>query len=526
MATATLAEMDRLILDGKFHDATEAFCRLAKDGHSFKDLALHAMSTAAPYLHVPAHEKLLPNGEFRNVNYDHTMLGIRAGMQLSPWLSDTEKNLGILQGMYYIPQGLDVWSQLECGFPGHYAREQEKCAEDDLGHTLNVHFPDQEPLTDGSVDERFDKMFLALTQGDKAKSYGYFLGLAAEPEQRQRLKDTLLFASIIDQQEYNSFRRVRHIGHKAIRTRAMFDLADWVGWDKAKPFFYLGVPDVCNAPIFHSLYDHASFLLNLAFKGGQFHIMDRNTGKLPEEDQDRLRDLIVSGDTTAVADAITGFLKQGVAPLEISNVVNIAHATHSVTRLRSPIAYTVPMHSFDYANVVNYWLRNYKNPAQAKAIYLSAWFVTDTIHEIDSYPDFPGPTKPDPDSQREWAQGIATDRLLAELEDSVFAQDPSRAVALVREWNRRHPAEQKGSREPLIRMLAHCAGKYQGDAHIFRNATSVIEEYQLNTASPSRKDILFEFWAHFLSFYMKRTLATDCYDMYHRYFGNGAAKAA
>ncbi len=62
MTTATLEQMDALILDGKFHEATESFCQLARDGHAIPDLALHAMSTAAPYLHVPAHEKLLGNG--------------------------------------------------------------------------------------------------------------------------------------------------------------------------------------------------------------------------------------------------------------------------------------------------------------------------------------------------------------------------------------------------------------------------------------------------------------------------------
>jgi hypothetical protein len=523
MSTTSLEQMDAFILDGKFHEATENFCQLARDGHTIQDLALHAMSTAAPYLHVPAHEKLLANGEFRNVNYDHTMLGIRAGMHLSPWLSDIEKNLGIVQGMYYIPQGLDVWSQLECGFPGHYAREQEQCAEEDIGHELHCHFEDQEPLAEGSVDDRFAAMFHALTQGDKVTSYRIFLGLAAEPEQRHRLKDAVLFASIIDQQEYNSFRRVRHIGHKPIRARAMFDLADWVGWDRAKPFFYLGVPDACNAPIFHSLYDHACFLLNLHFKGAQFELMENNTAPLAEAEQDRLIALIMAGDPMAVADAITAFLKQGVAPLNIADVVNIAHARHSVTRLRSPIAYTVPMHSFDYANVVNYWLRNFRNPHQAKAIYLSAWFVTDIIREIDAYPDLPGVTRPDPDERGGWAEGIATENLLVELEVAVADQDPSRAVALVRAWNGRHDPNVEGARDELIRMLAHCAGKYQGDAHIFRNACSVIEEYQLNTVSLARKDILFEFWAHFLSFYKKRTLDTDCYDMYHRYFGQAAA---
>jgi len=526
MSATSLAQMDNLILDGKFHEATEAFCQLARAGHRIPDLALHAMSTAAPYLQVPAHEKLLENGEFRNVNYDHTMLGIRAGMRLSPWLPEGEKDLGIVQGMYYIPQGLDVWAQLECGFPGHYAREQERCPEDKLGHELHRYFDDQKPLVEGTVDERFDRMFQALTRGDKITSYRLFLGLAAQPELRQRLQDALLFAAIIDQQEYNSFRRVRHIGHKPIRTRAMFDLADWVGWDRAKPFFYLGVPDICNAPIFHSLYDHACFLLNLHFKGTQFEIMDSNKAPLSETEQDTLRDLVMAGDPVAVADAITGLLKKGKAPQNIADVVSIAHATHSVNRLRSPIAYTVPMHSFDYANVVNYWLRNFRNRHQAKAIYLSAWFVTDTIHEIDAYPDIPGMTKPDPEAHHDWAEGIATDRLLGELEGAVADQDPSRAVALVRVWNGRHDPDRKGARDDLIHMLAHCAGKYQGDAHIFRNACSVIEEYQLNTASAARKDILFEFWAHFLSFYKKRTLATDCYDMYHRYFDKGAAENA
>jgi hypothetical protein len=526
LSQASLAQMDALILDGKFHEATESFCQLACDGHAIPDLALHAMETAAPYLHVPSHEKLLPNGEFRNVNYDHTLLGVRAGMRLSPWLSDVEKNLGVVQGMYYIPQGLDVWSQLECGFPGHYAREQEQCVEEDIGHELNVHFEDQEPLVEGTVDERFDALFFALTQGDKVASYRIFLGLAAEEGLRDRLQDTLLFASIIDQQEFNSFRRVRHIGHKAIRARAMFDLADWVGWDRAKPFFYMAVPDVCNAPIFHSLYDHACFMLNIHFKGAQFDLMENNTAPLSDEEQAQFRNLIMSGDTEAVTNAITAFLKQGKAPQNISDVVSIAHATHSVTRLRSPIAYTVPMHSFDYANVVNYWLRNYQNKHQVKAIYLSAWFVTDTIHEIDAYPDFPGAVKPDPESRRDWAEGIATENLLGELETAIAAQDPSSAVALVRVYNARRDPNQKGARDDLIRMTAHCASKYQGDAHIFRNATTVIEEYQLNTASPADKDILFEFWAHYLSFYKKRTLATDCYDMYHRYFGNGAAATA
>ncbi|MCB1740008.1 MAG: hypothetical protein KDK91_06545 [Gammaproteobacteria bacterium] len=513
MSEALLKTMDEQILDGRHHQATDTFCQLATGGHDLRELVLHVMRTAAPYLHVPAHEKLLPNGEFRNVNYDHTVLGLRAGLRLAEFLPRDQQHLPLVQGVYYVPQGLDVWAQLECGFPGHYAREQERCAEDALGHELHRHFEDQPPLVEGSVDERFERMFHALTSGDKSLSYRLFLGLAAQPELRKRLQDQLLFAAIIDQQEYNSFRRVRHIGHKAIRARSMFDLADWVGWERAHPFFYVVVPDICNAPIFHSLYDHASFLLGTTFRGGQYDLHERNSEPLGEDEQDRLIGLILEGDPVAVSTAITGFLGAGKALRAIADVIMIAHATHCVQRLRAPIAYTVPTHSFDYANVVNHWLRNFSNPHQAKAVYLSAWFVTDTIGEVDSYPDLPDVERPDPDSRMSWAERFSTDEILVRLAEAVREQDPSSAVALVRSYTGR-----SSERDRLISTLVACAGRFQGDAHIFRNARSVIEEYRYSSVSQRRKNVLFEYWAHFLSFYKKRTLDTDCYDMYQRYF--------
>jgi hypothetical protein len=501
--TAQLQQMDDFILDGKHREATDVYCRLV-------------LATAAPYLHVPAHHKLLPSGEFRNVNYDHTILGIRAGLRLMPWLSERERYLTLAQAIWYVPQGLDVWAQLECGFPGHYAREQERCAEEVLQRDkqLHRHFEDQAPLVAGSVDERFQRMFHAIVDGDKVTGYRLFLGLAAEPALRDRLRNEVLFAAIIDQQEFNSFRRVRHIGHKAIRTRSMLDIADWVGWEHAHPYFYVGVPDLGNAPIFHSLYDHASVLLGTTFKGAQYRLHETNAAPLTEPEQDRFVGQILAGDPMAVAHAITGLLQQGRSLTSIADTVMIAHATHCVERLRAPIAYTVPMHAFDYANVVNHWLRHFAHPHQAKAVYLSAWFVTDTIREVDWYPDDPAVTRPDYRPFQGWADGLSAAEALAELERAVAAQDPSRAVALVRSYQQR-----TAERDPLIRTLVHCAARFQGDAHIFRNARSMIEEYYQNSAGPRRKEVLFQAWAHYLSFYKKRTLSTECYDLYRDHFG-------
>ena len=512
-----LQQMDDYILDGKYREATDAYCGLvAANPADVARVTTHAMATAAPYLHVPAHHKLLPNGEFRNVNYDHTLLGVRAGMRLMPWLSEREKYLTLTQAMWYVPQGLDVWAQLECGFPGHYAREQERCAEETLqsNKQLHRHFEDHGPLVEGSIDERFQRSFHAIVDGDKITTYRLFLGLAAQPELRDRLRSEILFAAIIDQQEFNSFRRVRHIGHKAIRTRSMFDVADWVGWEAAHPYFYIGVPDLCNAPIFHSLYDHASFMLGITFKGAQYRLHETNTAPLTEAEQDGLIADIIAGDPITVTHRITALLRQGRSLTGIADMVMIAHAIHCVERLRQPIAYTVPMHSFDYANVVNFWLRNFKHTHQPKAVYLSAWFVTDTIREIDWYPDDPAIAKPDYRPFEDWAGRLSISEALAELERTIAAQDPSRSVALVRAYQ-----ERTGERDALIRMLVHCAAKFQGDAHIFRNARSIIEEYYLNSASPRRKDVLFQAWAHYLAFYKKRSLSTECYDLYHDHFG-------
>ena len=514
---ALLQQMDDYILDGKHRDATDVYCRLvAARPEDAARITTHVMATAAPYLHVPSHQKLLPNGEFRNVNYDHTILGIRAGLRLMPWLSEREKYLTLAQAMYYVPQGLDVWAQLECGFPGHYAREQEKCAEEVLqaNKRLHCHFEDQAPLVEGAVDERFQRLFAAIVDGDKVTAYRLFLGLAAQPELRGRLRNEILFAAIIDQQEFNSFRKVRHIGHKAIRTRSMLDVADWVGWEQAHPFFYIGVPDLCNAPIFHSLYDHASVMLGITFKGAQYRLHETNTASLSEAEQDELGARILAGDPIAVTHAITDLLVQGRALTAIADAVMLAHATHCVERLRTPIAYTVPMHAFDYANVVNCWLRHFRHPHQAKAVYLSAWFVTDTIREVDWYPDDPATAKPDYAPHRDWAERLSTTEALAELERTIAAQDPAPSVALVRAYQQR-----TAERDSLIRTLVHCAAKFQGDAHIFRNARSVIEEFYASSASLRRKDVLLQAWAHYLAFYKKRTLSTDCYELYHHHFG-------
>ena len=49
-----------------------------------------------------------------------------------------------------------------------------------------------------------------------------------------------------------------------------------------------------------------------------------------------------------------------------------------------------------------------------------------------------------------------------------------------------------------------------------RAVLSQMDDYTLD--SERRKNVLFEAWTHFLSFYRKRTLSPDCYELYQQYF--------
>src|SRR5262245_53224935 len=163
---------------------------------------------------------------------------------MMPALPEPAALLPIAQASWYVPQGLDVWSQVQCDFPGHYARDQERC--DDRDHqppydppvqfdgpawsTPKVHFEDHPPIRDGKPAERLARMQQAIMAGERVESYRLFLGLTEEPEMRTALKDALLMAGITDLQGTIIQRGgYQNIGHKALRARALVDLADALG---------------------------------------------------------------------------------------------------------------------------------------------------------------------------------------------------------------------------------------------------------------------------------------------------------
>ena len=131
---------------------------------------------------------------------------------------------------------------------------------------------------------------------------------------RAKLRDQLLFLGLIDLQDTVMGRKARNTGHKALRARAVVDLADYIGWDRAHGVFYTGVPDMAVGPLYYSLYDAACVTLTEAFPDhtGKNLKQTNKTKLTPEQVEDMVR-LLMEADSQAVWDAITTQFRNGVS---------------------------------------------------------------------------------------------------------------------------------------------------------------------------------------------------------------------
>jgi len=73
----------------------------------------------APFVQVPCHVNIR-DGAIALTNNDHTILGLRASTYLMPYLPEKYRLLPLLQSVWYIPAGLDIWNSCSA-IPGRYA---------------------------------------------------------------------------------------------------------------------------------------------------------------------------------------------------------------------------------------------------------------------------------------------------------------------------------------------------------------------------------------------------------------------
>jgi hypothetical protein len=91
---------------------TDLFFRMTRDGHSVGDALSVVTAAEAPFVQVPSHINVR-DGQITLINNDHTILGLRAAAYLMPYLPEKYRLLPLLQSVWYIPAGLDIWNLME-----------------------------------------------------------------------------------------------------------------------------------------------------------------------------------------------------------------------------------------------------------------------------------------------------------------------------------------------------------------------------------------------------------------------------
>jgi hypothetical protein len=513
------------ITGAEYRQATDTFCRLVAEEHlTVREAIKTAVSAAAPFVQVPSHLMKKPDGDLRGVNYDHTVLGWRGAISLAPHMQRERAVLPTVQAMWYTPQGLNVWEQIICEFPGHYARDGEKCGlrypgeeegvdryDGPAWNPPKIHFDDHAPIYNGSVDERLEKLNWAISEGDRVESYGLFLGLAEDPAVRHRLKERILFAGITDLQDTIINRGgYQNIGHKALRARALVDIADYFGWDEAHEIIYTVVPDLGCSPRLYGLWTEISNLVRIELPEYR-EIPKRSAAPLTERELDELAYTLLWGGPYEVNDLISGLYRRGAGILDITDGIAVGYQQYLMDVLEHPFAFSHPMHAFDYLNVVNTWIRNYDNPHQMKGAYLTARFINDTIRSNAMFPRDPTVKLESRHNFRGWTDEIPVDRMLPVLLDHILRQDTAKACALADSY-----LERTSERKELMDTITYAACHFQNDPHIMRNCASSTEEWHQNQ-TPRRDDII-RGWVKHQSRYIKRAQVLDAFQLYERHF--------
>ena len=290
---------------------TDLFYRMvARDGRSVGDALSVVTAAEAPFVQVPSHINVR-DGQIVLINNDHTILGLRASAYLMPYLPEKYRLLPLLQSVWYIPAGLDIWNQLLGKYPGRYAT-MKGITVPPPSYGPVVWHEDQEPIREtATVEERLYQHMIATVSGDSRRSYGLFLGLAEDQAVRPKLADQLQYLGLIDLQDTVIGRKARNTGHKAIRARSITDLADFIGWDRSHGVYYMGVPDMAIGPLYYSLYDAVCVRIASEFADGGVNLKQTNQTPLsPAEVEDMVRQLMAA-DADTVWGLLTSHLTNG-----------------------------------------------------------------------------------------------------------------------------------------------------------------------------------------------------------------------
>jgi hypothetical protein len=309
---------------------------------------------------------------------------------------------------------------------------------------------------------------IATMSGDVRRSYGLFLDLADDPEVRPRLRDHLIFLGLIDVQDTVIGRKARNTGHKALRARAVADLADFIGWDRAQGVYYIGVPDMAVGPLYYSLYDAACVVVGELPDAGK-KLEETNQTPLTPAEVEEFVQLLMTADAQTVWAKLSEHLRGGVSIKSLGDAIQIG-ASELILRTTVPRQFTDGQHPFDYCNVANYWMRTGQSPYKPRVLYLMANFVNDVARSnklVNSV------------IEGECAGFDGADRtpqaLLEDLDGAILAFDIAKTTAVASAY-----LKSGADRSAYQAAVAVTACKFQDDPHNQKITHSTFEEYSHN----------------------------------------------
>src|SRR5262245_35759768 len=355
----------------------ELFHRMVtRDGRSVGDALSVVTEAEAPFVQVPSHINVR-DGQITLINNDHTILGLRTSVDLAPFVPEQYRLLPLLQSVWYIPAGLDIWNQLLGKYPGRYAT-MKGMEVPPPSYGPAVWNQDQEPIVpEGTAEEKLHQHMVATVSGDVRRSYGLFLGLAADEQMRPLIRDQLFFLGLIDLQDTIAGRKARNTGHKALRARAIAGLADFMGWERAHGVYYIGVPDMAVGPLYYSAYDAACVTVTNEFPEAGKRLAETNATPLTPAEVEEMVRLLMEADGTTVGNLVTSHLKNGRSIQSLGDAIQMG-AAELILRTTVPRQFTDGQHPFDYCNTANHWMRRSASPYQPRLLYMMANFVNDS----------------------------------------------------------------------------------------------------------------------------------------------------
>src|SRR5499427_8172099 len=262
----------------------------------------------------------------------------------------------------------------------------------------------------------------------------------------------MLFLGLIDLQDTVTGRKARNTGHKALRARAATDLADLIGWDRARGVFYICVPDMAVGPLYYSLYDAACVTTSAEFPDSGKGLKQANTTPLTPAEVEEMVQLLMEADAQTIWNLVTTHLRNGKSLRSLGDTIQIG-AAELILRTTVPRQFTNGQHPFDYCNVANSWMRTSNNPYRPRILYLMANFINDVAHENKLQ---------SPVLEQEAAgfnfAGKAPAALLRELDEAIMALDFPRSTAVANAY-----LQSGADRRAYMETVALCACRFQDD---------------------------------------------------------------